>query len=109
MATVAGVLFGLTFLLAPGRGVLAAARRRLRQRWQFAQTLLAIHLLNHEGRPEAAVESRVEHLQDHLRWPKAFAARVVERGERQGLLRQHDGRLSLTESGRNLARQAVVG
>jgi manganese/zinc/iron transport system permease protein len=108
MAAMTGVSFALTFLLAPERGLLAGVFRRLRQRWQFAQTLLAIHLLNHEGKPEAAEENRVEHLQDHLRWQKAFAARVVQRSERQGLLRQHNGRLSLTENGRDLARQALV-
>jgi manganese/zinc/iron transport system permease protein len=56
MATMAGVYFALVFLLAPERGLIAIARRRGRQRWEFAQTMLAIHLLNHEGLPEAEEE-----------------------------------------------------
>src|SRR3712207_2202759 len=66
MATAAGVLFTLAFLFAPGRGLLARARRRARQRWEFPQAMLAIHLLNHEGRPEAATENRIEHLDDRV-------------------------------------------
>ena len=108
MATMSGVLFGLAFLLAPDRGLVALARRRARQRWEFAQTMLAIHLFNHEGRPEAAAESRVEHLDEHLRWQPAFASQVVRQAERRGLVVLHDGTLALTARGRQLAQQAIV-
>ena len=108
MATVAGLLFALAFVLAPTRGAVAVARRRARQRWEFPQTMLAIHLLNHEGQPDAAVESRVEHLDEHLRWDPAFAAEVVARAERRGLVVRDDGSLALTERGRGLARRAIV-
>ena len=40
MATMAGVIFGIVYLLAPDRGLIAIARRRRRQRWEFAQTML---------------------------------------------------------------------
>ncbi len=58
MASMTGVAFVLAWLLAPSRGLVAAARRRARQRLEFAQAMLAIHLANHEGRPEAFEESR---------------------------------------------------
>ena len=108
MASMTGVFFALAWLLAPGRGLVAAARRRARQKLEFAQTMLAIHLANHEGRPEAATESRVEHLQGHLRWEPQFAERIVRGAERRGLIRQRDGRLELTESGRLAANEAVA-
>jgi manganese/zinc/iron transport system permease protein len=108
MASVTGVLFGLAFLLAPERGLVAVARRRERQRWEFAQAMLAIHLLNHEGRPEAAEENRVDHLDDHLRWQREFALRVVRRAERRGLVLERGGALALTERGRALARAAIA-
>jgi manganese/zinc/iron transport system permease protein len=81
IATTIGVLFGLVLLLAPGRGLIAVAERRLRQKWEFARTALAIHLFHHEDLPEAAVECRVDHLQDHLRWSSDFAARVLRQAE----------------------------
>ncbi len=108
MATTSGLLFGAAFLLAPGRGLLALARRRARQRWEFAQAMLAIHLLQHEGRAEAARENRVEHLDEHLRWPPDFADRVVRFAERQHVVLRQDGRLLLTEHGRQLARHALA-
>jgi manganese/zinc/iron transport system permease protein len=108
MATMTGVLFGLAFLFAPERGVVAVARRRARQRWRFAETMLAIHLLNHEGHAEEAQESRVEHLDESLRWAPRFAARVVRGAERRGLVVEQGGGLRLTERGRGLARTALA-
>ena len=108
MATMTGAAFGVAFLLAPQRGVVAIARRHARQRWEFAQTMLAIHLLNHEASADAAEESRVEHLHEHLRWEHAFARDVVEKAVRRGLVYlATPERLRLTSRGRLVAREAM--
>lgn len=107
IAAMTGIVFALVFLLAPERGMLALARRRARQRWEFAQTMLVMHLLNHEGLPEALHESRIAHLREHMRWDDAFAAGVLRRCLAQGLISQHQDNLALTESGRQRARQAL--
>ena len=109
MATVAGLLFGAACLFAPQRGVIAAARRRAAQRWEFAQTMLAIHLFNHRDTPDAATESRVDHLQEHLRWDPDFAAQVIHRAERRGLIHRHGQSLTLTGEGMRVAQEALVG
>ena len=70
--------------------------------------MLAIHILNHEGTPEAEEENRVEHLLEHFRWQPHFADQVVRFGERKGRLRRRNGRLSLTQEGRQLAQEAMV-
>src|SRR5207248_6738477 len=49
VAVVLGAVFAVVFLVAPGRGLLAQAARRWRQRRAFHETVLAIHLLQHEG------------------------------------------------------------
>lgn len=104
MATVTGVLFAAAFLLAPERGALAVARRRARQRWAFAEAMLAIHLLHHEAGPDAAEENREAHLHEHLRWEPEFARQVVRRARGAGLLAAAEGdRLALTDAGRALA------
>ncbi len=108
IATVLGVLFLGVFLLAPQRGLLAQAARRGRQRWSFAQTALAIHLLNHENTPDMAVECRVDHLHYHLQWEPNFATTIVGMAEREGLVRRQNGDLALTDSGRERARTALV-
>ena len=108
MVTTTGLLFGLAFLLSPQRGLVAIARRRIQQKWNFSQTMLAIHLLNHEGKPEAEDECRVDHLWEHLRWQPTFAEDVIRYAERKGVIRRRRGILYLTQEGRTLAQQALV-
>lgn len=108
MASMVGVSFTLVFLFAPQRGAIAAAMRHTRQRWNFAQQMLTAHLLNHEGSPEAASESRIDHLSRHMRWAPMFALRVVRRAEQAGLIRREGEQLRLTEQGRSLAVEAMT-
>jgi manganese/zinc/iron transport system permease protein len=108
MATTTGLIFGLVFLLAPERGLVAIARRRGRQRLVFAQTMLAIHLFNHEGLPEAKAESQLEHTREHMRWDPTFAAKVIKGAEQRGIVVRDDGCLVLTDEGRQRARNAIA-
>ncbi|MDQ3247771.1 MAG: metal ABC transporter permease [Chloroflexota bacterium] len=108
MATITGVVFLLIFFFAPERGIVAGVRRRARQKLEFAQTMLAIHLLQHEGRPEAEEESQRDHLVRHIRWAPDFAKQVVAYAERKGTVQDQQGLILLTDSGRSLARQAMV-
>lgn len=109
MATMAGVLFLITFAFSPERGLVAQARRRTRQRDEFARRMLLVHLLHHENTPEAARECRVDHLQEHLRWDKSFASQAIGYAERTGTVRkQGTERLALTNKGRIAAQKAMV-
>jgi manganese/zinc/iron transport system permease protein len=108
MATAAGLFFCAAFLLSPDRGLLALARRRARQRLDFALRMLVVHLFNHLDLPEAAEECRVDHLHEHINWHPHFAQRVVRFGQRKKALLCDEGRLELTESGLKLAKKAVV-
>jgi manganese/zinc/iron transport system permease protein len=108
MATMAGVIFALVLLFAPERGLLALALRRTRQRWEFAQQMLALHLRNHEEDKAGEHESEIAHLVESLRWSPTFAKGVVERAERGGLVRREGVQLALTERGRQVAHQASL-
>jgi manganese/zinc/iron transport system permease protein len=109
MAAVAGGVFALAWLFAPGRGLVAAARRRARQSQRFAWTMLAIHLLQHEGRPGEEDEARVDSLHRHLRWHPAKVERVVREAQRERLIERRGAVLGLTEAGRELARLGITG
>ncbi len=104
MAAVMGIMFAIVFLVAPERGLVAQAARRRRQRWEFAQTSLAIHLLHHEDTPDMALESREDHLLVHMKWEPGFASQVVDLAVRSGLVMRNDGTLSLTQTGRDRAK-----
>jgi manganese/zinc/iron transport system permease protein len=108
MVTMLGVIFGLVFLLSPERGLVALFLRQREQKWAFAKTALTIHLLQHEGTPEAEEETRVDHLQKHLRWESDFASQVVVRAQRQGLIARQNGHMVLTNEGRERATTAMT-
>ncbi len=108
MATTTGLVFGLVVLGAPERGLLAQWRRQRRQKWRFAEEMLTIHLRQHEHTPAAARECRVDHLQEHLNWDPSFARRVVERAVSHGAVRRENGRLRLTNEGREVAQDAAT-
>lgn len=108
IAVVTLLVFGLVFLVVPNRGLISIARRHIRQKWEFAQTMLVIHLLNHEGLPEAQAESEIAHLYEHLQWEPAFATRVVKYALNNRYVSQKTTQLMLTDRGRTIARQALV-
>lgn len=108
IATMVGVFFFLAFLLAPNQGMVAAARRARTHRRRFAQHMLLVHLLHHEGTPEASRECRPDHLQEHLRWNPELAELAIRTAVRHRLVVSSGGLLHLTEEGRKLAREAMV-
>lgn len=108
MATMAGALFVIVFLLAPERGIVAIARRRSHQRWEFAGKMLAIHLLNHEGTDDEDHESQIEHLEQNLKWKESFAMRVVDYSADNGFILVNGNRLVLTNRGREYAKESIL-
>jgi manganese/zinc/iron transport system permease protein len=107
VATTLGGLFGLAFVFAPGRGLVAQAVRRWRQKRRFHETMLAIHLLQHEGTPQEADESRLDGLHRHLHWRPAEVTAVTARAARHGLVTADAERLRLTPAGREVANEAL--
>lgn len=108
MVTMLGLIFGLVFLFAPNRGMVALASRRMRQKWEFAQAMLVIHLLNHEHSEDYNEEAQVGHLSDEVHWEPSFAERVVNLARRNELVELRQETLYLTDSGRLLAQQTLV-
>jgi manganese/zinc/iron transport system permease protein len=109
IAAASGVFFAASFLLAPRRGLLAQARRRSDQRLDFAVRMLLVHLLHHEGTPEATEECREAGLHLHLGWRESWTRRVVAKAKQRTLVGRSGELILPTESGRELADQAVIG
>lgn len=105
MATMTGVSFLAAYLFAPGRGLIAQARRRREQRVEFALTMLTMHIAHHTATHEAEQENEVVRLNEHLKWSPRFSAEIVGIAERSGLVRQQQGLLMLTETGLKRAQQ----
>jgi manganese/zinc/iron transport system permease protein len=108
VSTMLGVLFGVAFVFSPSRGLAVQVARRARQRREFFETLLLIHLLHHEGTPEQEDECRQDRVHEHLRWKPADVLRVVERLIRDAKVQTRDGQLFLNEPGRTQARATLA-
>ncbi len=108
MATMAGVFFGLTYLMAPNRGLLAVAQRRRDQKWEFARKMLTVHMYQHENTEDEETECSLPHLQDHFMWTQHFAQTTVKSLVRDKLIEIENGILKLTKNGREVAREAIV-
>lgn len=108
IATMTLVIFGSVFLVVPNRGLIAITHRHARQKWEFAQTMLVIHLFNHEGMPEAETESAIADLHEHLSWDPTFTTQVVKYALSNRYVSQEESQLALTEQGRAIAQQALV-
>ena len=108
MASMTGVAFVVALMIAPERGLVAMALRRSRQKVEFAQAMLTIHLLHHAGSPDAAEECHVDHLHAHLRWEPQRAMAIVGSAERGGLVTvEENGVMQLTPEGADVARAAM--
>jgi manganese/zinc/iron transport system permease protein len=107
VAAALGALFAAAFLLAPGRGLVAQAVRRARQKRAFHELMLTVHLAQHEGTPDEAEESRLAALHLHLHWTAAQVAAVARRAARNGLVARSGDALTLTDAGRARARELL--
>jgi manganese/zinc/iron transport system permease protein len=105
MATMTGVSFLAAYLFAPERGLIAQVRRRQKQRTEFALTMLTMHIAHHTATQEAEQENQVTRLDEHLKWSPQFAMEIVRLAEREGLIRQRNGLLTLTENGLKRSQQ----
>ena len=108
IAMCCGVVFLLCWLLAPGRGLLAAWLRSARQRVLFAAQMLAVHIANHEGRPEERVECHVDNIAEHMHWQQQFADDVIGYARRHDMLDERESILHLTEEGRGIAEKLML-
>ena len=105
-AVVQGLLYGATLLGAPRRGLVAEAVQRFRRRREFFETMLTIHLAQHEGTAAEADEADEVGLHRHLHWQTRDVGAVVRRALARGLVVRGGATLRLTEAGRARARHA---
>ncbi|MCL2125158.1 MAG: metal ABC transporter permease [Oscillospiraceae bacterium] len=68
MAVVTGLLFALVFVFAPKRGLISAIIRKKRNRKEYAETTLLLHICNHQNSPEKIQENGINTIAEHLHW-----------------------------------------
>jgi manganese/zinc/iron transport system permease protein len=103
MATTTGIGFGLTWLLAPKRGLLIQWSKRSRQRDEFAADLFMLHI-SENGQNRKITQSTI---QERLGWSKDFTDRVI-RYVTENKFVQIDGQYLILNS-KGMARLAAQG
>lgn len=99
MATMLGIVFFLVYILAPQRGLISIVRRKQRQKIEFAQMTLILHLHNHSGENDDVEERNKEHLNLHFGWDVDFSDLIVERSFQNNLLDFDGNIINLTQKG----------
>lgn len=107
MAVMAGLIFAVVFVVAPEKGLLSRKMKEIKQEWEFAHDLLLVHLFNHEGSPEYIVESKIDHLHEHMLWGREFGKKVVNMAMKRGNIVLLNDHLELTGKGRKIARESA--
>jgi len=108
MATCSGIIFLLVFILAPDQGLLAKLIIKKWRKWDFASETLAIHLLQAEYAHAEETERIVNHMNDHMLWKDNYTSEVIAKSLQDGLIRRSGNKLSLTDLGREKAKNSIV-
>jgi manganese/zinc/iron transport system permease protein len=106
MASMCGVIFLITYFFAPDRGLFAAMKRRIRQKTEFAQMTLVIHIFNHSGVHDNIEERMESQLIHHLGWDQKFIQKILRLSTDAGIISLNNGILSLTEKGQRFVKAA---
>ena len=105
ISVVCGLFFLLTLFLSPENGIISSLRDRIRKKWLFSESLLLVHLSNHEGEPDYDEESRIDHLNQHMLWDMKFGEKVIAIALKNGHLLVSGENLVLTDKGREYVRE----
>ncbi|MBE0639467.1 MAG: metal ABC transporter permease [Bacteroidales bacterium] len=106
MATMCGVIFFIVYLFAPERGLIAAMKRRNRQKTEFAQMTLAIHIFNHSRENDDLQERMKGQLPFHLGWDQPFIEKIVKRSVNMGIVTVEKELISITDKGKKFVEAA---
>ena len=99
IAVIIGVIFLLTLIFSPKKGLIFTINRKKSQKMAFSLRILLIHLSNHANTKKEKDECGVETIENHLRWSKSFLKKVIEKAEKSKYIYVDNGVFKLSERG----------
>lgn len=96
MTTVLGIIFLITYLFAPNRGLIAVLYRQKKQKIEVSLITFLLHLNNHQEESER----KFGHLQEHFNWSKSYADSVVDLALKNNMVDSDNQLYSLTKKGK---------
>jgi manganese/zinc/iron transport system permease protein len=107
IATFSGILFLLTLVLAPERGLMARFIVKKFKKWDLATETLAVHLLQAEQAHAEETERIVSHMDEHMLWNRNYTSEAIAQGIQEGWIKKTGNKLSLTKYGREKAKNII--
>ena len=77
MAVATGLLFALVFVFAPKRGLIGVLVRKNRNRKEYAETTLLLHVCNHQNSAEVFQENGINTIAEHLHWDQKKLEKTI--------------------------------
>ncbi len=108
MAMIIGMIFLVTFVIAPQRGLVAKSIQHRRNRQLFAEQMVLLCLDHHGGgqsQPCGAEFGNVNALAEHIGWTRDYTEAILSRCISKRYLTSHHGVFVLTEHGRRKLRK----
>ncbi|MCL2080065.1 MAG: metal ABC transporter permease [Oscillospiraceae bacterium] len=85
MAAMTGLIFAVVFSSAPKRGLISTLIRKSRQKKEYAQTTLLLHVCNHQNSANERQENGINTIAEHLHWDRKKLEKTISsliRGEK---------------------------
>ena len=99
MAVMTGVIFLVTFIFAPKRGLVSIILRKHKQRKEFAEATLLFHVCHHQNTDVAHIENGIKTIPEHLHWSDDKLHRTIEALKEKGNIVVNNNVIVATESG----------
>ena len=107
IVTCSGLLFLITLFLSPKSGLLVKLIQFKNNKLIFSTRMLLVQLLDHEGKPNEALENTISNMVIHMNWPEKFAKKVAKYAVQKNYILRTGNDLKLTNFGRELAKQTL--
>lgn len=99
IAVMSGIIFAISFVFSPKKGLITILRRKKKQRYEFAQVSLLIHLSNQRKIEDVHSILTREVIIDHLQWKNLFLDKVLEISLKDDLINNEDDIFKINKNG----------
>jgi len=99
IAVAIGVIFLLTLIFSPKKGLIFTINRKRNQKMIFSVRILLIHLSNHVNTKQEKDECGIDTIDNHLRWNKGFLKKVIEKAKKEKYIYVDSTVYKLSEKG----------
>mgnify|MGYP001273472315 FL=1 len=106
MATVMGIVFLVTYLFAPSKGLITIISKQYKQKKEFSMLSYLLHIKKHSANNDLS-QLAPDHLTLHFKWSEKRAKMVLDLAERNNLIHIENNLVQLSEKGQTFTSEAL--